>query len=291
MEKHEKLAYVINYLKLKKVIKTQKEFAKLIVVDEPSVTRALQGNESYVSNVCKKTLFAFPEINPDYLLGDSEVMMKADAEQTTQRSLIDFEPVEEAKPKAKKPDELPIVPVQTFRSADTDVYKYIHDKYDKVNKLRISEVIKQTDLVVMTSNDSMMPAISPTDYLLVHKLGKNATITDGEVYYIDTCTRGGLIRHFTYDSEKDVYVGRAENSTAFPDAVVARDDVTDISAILCLMRFVMPSIKPCDHADQLRDNSAHIASLIDQLGKAGERVDKAGERTDKLLELLFNKMQ
>lgn len=228
--------------------------------------------------VAKKIVATFPEIRLEWVLTGEGAMLREGVEEV--------EEVQEVKPtpEVSQPlvGELPILPVQTFRAADTDAYDYIQRNYDAVNKFRVSKVLKHTDMIVMTSNDSMMPTISPTDYLFVHKLAIGAKITDGEVYYIDTKSQGGLVRRFTYDPTIESYIGRAENSAAFPDAVVHKDDVSEISAILCMMRFVMPSTKACDHGEQLRENNNHIASLIEQ-------IDKSGERVDKLIDLLASK--
>lgn len=296
MEKHEKLAYVINYLKLKKVIKTQKEFAKFIVVDEPSVTRALQGNESYIGNVCKKTLFAFPDINPDFLLGDSEVMLKSEAESVTPRNAITGEPIEAEEKPAEDVEEvqaLPIVGIDLMKQRDINTFDYVDDNYDSLNKLRLGKVMERTTLVIQTYNDSMAQSIAPTDFLFVQKLGNPAhKIKEGDVYYIDTKSRGGIVRRCYYGSEPGVIEGRADNAQLYPTVLIPEDDINDVGVIIGSFRFALPSASEAiNFAKQLNAKDEHITTLLGQLDKAGERADKAGERADRLMELLLTKFQ
>lgn len=296
MEKHEKLRQLFYYYRVKGKIRNQKDFAKTIGVDEGSVSKAFQGNPTYLYNVIRKTLNAFTDINPDYLEGDSEVMLKSEAESVTPRNAITGEPIEaEDKPveDVEEVQALPIVDIDLMKQRDINTFDYVDDNYDSLNKLRLGKVMERTTLVIQTYNDSMGQAIAPTDYLFVQKLGNPAhKIKEGDVYYIDTKSRGGIVRRCYYGSEPGIIEGRADNAQLYPTVLIPENDINDIGVIIGSFRFALPSASEAiNFAKQLNAKDEHITTLLGQLDKAGERADKAGERHDKLLELLFTKLQ
>lgn len=295
MEKHEKLRQLFYYYRVKEKIRNQKDFAKTIGVDEGSVSKAFQGNPTYLYNVIRKTLFAFPDINPDFLLGDSEVMMKADAESVTPRNAITGEPIEAEEVDAEEVTDtaVSVIPRRIFNKPEVDVYEYAEENKENLPTLEVANILEGVQIAIHPSDDSMYPNIYANDYLLVRRVPQGARITDGKVYYINTHSRGGFVRRFYQHGEgKEAYFeGLADNAEVFPPAKIAMNDIISISAIICILRKDIHAPVDRSHTKQIEQSNAHISQLITEIGKMGDRADKAGERTDRLMEFLINKMQ
>lgn len=295
MEKHEKLRQLFYYYRVKGEIRNQKDFAKTIGVDEGSVSKALQGNPTYIYNVIRKTLNAFTDINPDYLEGDSEVMMKSEVESVTPRNAITGEPIEAEEVDAEEVADtaVSVIPRRIFNKPEVDVYEYAEENKENLPTLEVANILEGVQIAIHPSDDSMYPNIYANDYLLVRRVPQGARITDGKVYYINTHSRGGFVRRFYQHGEgKEAYFeGLADNAEVFPPAKIAMDDIISISAIICILRKDIHAPVDRSHSKQIEQSNAHISQLITEIGKAGERADKARESTDRLIEMMIEQMK
>lgn len=295
MEKHEKLRKVVDYYKFNGIVASDSAFANRICINRTSLSQAINGSLSYLDAAIRKTLFAFPDINPDFLLGDSEVMMKADAESVTPRNAITGEPIEAEEVDAEEVADtaVSVIPRRIFNKPEVDVYEYAEENKDNLPTLEVANILEGVQIAIHPSDDSMYPNIYANDYLLVRRVPQGARITDGKVYYINTHSRGGFVRRFYQHGEgKEAYFeGLADNAEVFPPAKIAMDDIISISAIICILRKDIHAPVDRSHSKQIEQSNAHISQLITEIGKMGERADKAGERTDRLMEFLINKMQ
>ena len=291
-----KIRKVVDYLRYNNFINSQQNLAEKLVVNRSTLSSAINGNEKYMDTVIRKLLFAFPDINPDFLLGDSEVMLKSEAESVTPRNAITGEPIEAEDKPAEDVEEvqaLPIVGIDLMKQRDINTFDYVDDNYDSLNKLRLGKVMERTTLVIQTYNDSMAQSIAPTDFLFVQKLGNPAhKIKEGDVYYIDTKSRGGIVRRCYYGSEPGVIEGRADNAQLYPTVLIPEDDINDVGVIIGSFRFALPSASEAiNFAKQLNAKDEHITTLLGQLDRAGERADKAGERADRLIEMMMEQIK
>lgn len=295
MEKHEKLRQVFYFYRVKEKIRNQKDFAKTIGVDEGSVSKAFQGNPTYLYNVIRKTLNAFTDINPDFLLGDSEVMLKAKAESVTPRNAITGEPIEAEEVEAEEVADtaVSVIPRRIFNKPEVDVYEYAEENKESLPTLEVANILEGVQIAIHPSDDSMYPNIYANDYLLVRRVPQGARITDGKVYYINTHSRGGFVRRFYQhgEGEEAYFEGLADNAEVFPPAKIAMDDIISISAIICILRKDIHAPIDRSHSKQIEQSNTHISQLITEIGKAGERADKAGERTDRLIEMMMEQMK
>ena len=229
--------------------------------------------------LARKIVTAFPEIRFEWLFtGEGDMFVEGHSGEVAQVEALSDAPADVEEVQA-----LPIVDMDIMKQRDVNAFNYVGDNYDRVNKLRLGQLFENTDLVISTYNESMTPNILPTDYLFIQRLNNpKHKIKEGEVYYIDTKNRGGLVRRCYYGSEAGIIEGRADNSALYPTVLIEEDDINDVGVILGSFRFVIPSGLACGHEEQLRESSAHISSLIEQ-------IDKSGERVDKLIDLLAKK--
>lgn len=229
--------------------------------------------------LARKIVTAFPEIRFEWLFtGEGDMLVEGYSGEVAQ-----VEASSDAPADVEEVQALPIVDMDIMKQRDVNAFNYVGDNYDRVNKLRLGQLFENTDLVISTYNESMTPNILPTDYLFIQRLNNpKHKIKEGEVYYIDTKNRGGLVRRCYYGSEAGIIEGRADNSALYPTVLIEEDDINDVGVILGSFRFVIPSGLACGHEEQLRESSAHISSLIEQ-------IDKSGERVDKLIDLLAKK--
>ena len=295
MEKSMKIRKVVDYLRYNNFISSQQNLAEKLVVNRSTLSSAINGNEKYMDTVIRKLLFVFPDINPDFLLGDSEVMMKSDAESVTPRNAITGEPIEAKEVDAEEVADtaVSVIPRRIFNKPEVDVYEYAEENKKNLPTLEVANILEGVQIAIHPSDDSMYPNIYANDYLLVRRVPQGARITDGKVYYINTHSRGGFVRRFYQHGEgKEAYFeGLADNAEVFPPAKIAMDDIISISAIICILRKDIHAPADRSHSKQIEQSNAHISQLITEIGKAGERAGKAGERTDRLIEMMMEQMK
>lgn len=243
--------------------------------------------------LAKKITAVFPEIDTTWLLTGEGKMFVDGVEPTGPREPIDENPfveVEEVQP-------LPIVDQDVMKQRNLNIFNYVGDNLDKVNKLRMGQTFDSANFVVSTYNESMLPNILPTDQLIVQRLNDpHHKIKEGEVYFVDTNSRGGLVRRCYYGAEKGVLECRADNYEVFPTLFVEEDDINDVGVILASVRYVIPSGLLKNYNEQMRESNAHISALIEQIDKARElnnsvvgELSKQGARIDELIQLYKNK--
>ena len=290
MEKHEKLRQLFYFYRVNGKIKNQKDFANFIGVDEGSVSKALQGNPSYLYNVIRKTNQAFPDANPDFLEGDSEIMMKADLCEVNE---MQSEQVENIPAEEVPETSVSVIPRRVFNQPEVDIYEYANANTGSLPTLEVASILKDVEIAIHPSDDSMHPNIYANDYLLVRRVPKDALITDGKVYCFDTYSRGGFVRRFYQrgEGENAYFEGVADNSDIFPPAKIALSDINSISEVICILRKEIHSPSGFSQSKQIEQSNTHISRLITEVGKMGERADKADERTDRLIEMMMVQMK
>ena len=160
MEKHDIIKEVFETLRFKGVIKSQKEFAKLIGTSENSLSRAMKGDEAYLT---------------DKLMSKVEAAMK----------------YYESPTKEEIEQEMVLVIPTGARAGTLADFTTSIAAYDCE---RIVTPIKGADYAIQVTGDSMSPEYPSGSMILIKKINENAFIEWGKTYVLDT-ENGAVIKN------------------------------------------------------------------------------------------------
>ena len=160
MEKQNLLQEAFEYLRFRKIVKSQKEFAKLIGTSENSLSRALKGDEAYLT--------------PNLIAKVESVYKYYDTTPTQE----EFEQ-----------ETLPILPTD----ARAGTLAEFSDSVEAYNCERMISPIRGADFAMQVTGDSMSPEYPSGSVIICKKINEKAFIEWGKVFVLDT-DNGAVIK-------------------------------------------------------------------------------------------------
>ena len=229
-------------------------------------------SNGYVSSIRKnigiekldKILKIFPNINRDWLIYGTGEMLRTTEEPIT----TETKSTEEVEAEEVAVEEFPVIPVSLIDKDNTNIWHEIQENSDQWDKLNIQQLVQECDIVYRVISDVMSPDISIGDILFLKKIPRRKTL-NGECYLVDTRSYGILIRYVFVegDSIKCVAPNRP-----LQDLIIPQDEIYGIYAIRGKFSCRVTYSEGSSISHQSANN--HIAQLINEVAKAGERVDK-----------------
>lgn len=170
MEKANRIREAFESLRFKGVIKTQKEFAQLIDIAPNSLSRAINGNETYLT---------------DNLMSKVDSLIK----------YYDAPPTEE-----EITQEMVLVIPTGARAGTLADFSASIQAYDCE---RMVTPIKGADYAIQVTGDSMSPEYPSGSMILIKRINEKAFIEWGKTYVLDT-ENGAVIKTIRKTDNPDV---------------------------------------------------------------------------------------
>lgn len=161
MDKLTTIKEAFEFLRYRKIVKTQKEFAELVGVAPNNLSRAMNGNEAYLT---------------DNLVSKVEAIVK----------------YYDDKPTNEEIDQEMVLVIPTGARAGT-----LADFSSSVSAYdceRMVTPIKGADFAIQVTGDSMSPEYPSGSVVLIKKINENAFIEWGKTYVLDT-ENGAVIKN------------------------------------------------------------------------------------------------
>ena len=178
-----------------------------------------------------------------------------------------------------------IVPDKIVRDPNTDVLEWVSDTGSTlVNKFNIARIWHNTDFIISMNNSAMAPALYQNELVFLKEFAEGSEIIDGEIYGIETRSRGILIR-FLYNDD-DAYITRPKNTREYSMIRIPKEQVIRLYEPVFHGATHLSSIPDTEGemAKQISQQDKYISSLIDQVGASVGEIIKQGARTDRLIE-------
>lgn len=150
---------IFEQLRFRGVIKSQKDFAELIGATQNTISRALKGDEAYLT---------------DNLVSKAEAVAKY---------------YEEPTPEEINQDMVLVIPTGAMGGSLIDFAESTHS-YDCE---RLVTPIKGADYAIQVTGDSMSPDYPSGSMILIKKINEKAFVEWGKVYVLDTIN-GAVIK-------------------------------------------------------------------------------------------------
>jgi phage repressor protein C with HTH and peptisase S24 domain len=170
MDKIALIREVFEHLRFKGVVKSQKEFAKLIGTSENSISRALKGDEAYLTD---------------------SLLSKVDAVQ----KFYDDKPTNE-----EIDQEMVLVIPTGARAGTLADFATSISAYDCE---RMVTPIKGADYAIQVTGDSMSPEYPSGSMILIKRINEKAFVEWGKTYVLDT-ENGAVIKTIRRTDNPDV---------------------------------------------------------------------------------------
>lgn len=169
----------------------------------------------------------------------------------------------------------PLVPDKIVRDPSIEVLDWVNSREidHSQNAFNIASILRRTKFVIQMSNSAMSPTLYQNEYVFLKPFASTSEIIDGEIYGIETAARGVLIR-FLYN-DGDCYLARPKNTREFGDLRIPKADANLFHIVFHGSTHLssLPDNEG-EMAEQLSRQGDYITSLIDEVGKAGQRVDR-----------------
>lgn len=176
----------------------------------------------------------------------------------------------------------PLVPDKIVRDPNIEVLDWVNSREidHTQNAFNIASILRRTKFVIQMSNSAMSPTLYQNEYVFLKPFASTSEIIDGEIYGIETASRGVLIR-FLYD-DGDHYLARPKNTREFGDLRIPKADANLFHIVFHGSTHLssLPDNEG-EMIEQLSRQGDYISSLIDEVGKAGQRVDRLIDMVDK----------
>lgn len=160
MDNLQQLQEAFEYLRFRKIVKSQKEFAKLIGTSENTLSRAMKGDESYLT--------------PNLLAKVESVYKYYDTTPTQE----EFEQ-----------ETVPVLPTDARAGTLADFAESV----EAYNCERMVSPIRGADFAMQVTGDSMSPEYPSGAMILCKKIDERAFIEWGKVFVLDT-VNGAVIK-------------------------------------------------------------------------------------------------
>lgn len=169
----------------------------------------------------------------------------------------------------------PLVPDKIVRDPSIEVLDWVNSREidHSQNAFNIASILRRTKFVIQMSNSAMSPTLYQNEYVFLKPFASTSEIIDGEIYGIETAARGVLIR-FLYD-DGDYYLARPKNTREFSDLRIPKTDANLFHIVFHGSTHLssLPDNEG-EMIEQLSRQGDYIKSLIDEVGKSGQRVDR-----------------
>lgn len=169
----------------------------------------------------------------------------------------------------------PLVPDKIVRDPSIEVLDWVNSREidHSQNAFNIASILRRTKFVIQMSNSAMSPTLYQNEYVFLKPFAQTSEIIDGEIYGIETAARGVLIR-FLYN-DGDCYLARPKNTREFGDLRIPKTDANLFHIVFHGSTHLssLPDNEG-EMVEQLSRQGDYIKSLIDEVGKSGQRVDR-----------------
>jgi phage repressor protein C with HTH and peptisase S24 domain len=246
-----------------------------------------------------------PNINKDWLLTGEGEMLKVPATLTVYNptheehqemgsnidmSIVPAQVVEEIKAEVveeiREEIAVPILPSDVANCPDMNIRKYAEDNSAELEHFDPSVMTANVDLAEKIRKTSMLPTFAPNDIVFIKFLKDKTKIIDGHIYYFDTKTRPTMIRKVKFDPDGRLRL--IAQNPSFGDIVTTFDDIQNVATIEGLFRMSFGD-QYSEIEEVRRKKDAQVDSLINEVSKAGERVDKMMEQMTTLVKHAIEK--
>ena len=212
MDKIVLLKQAFNALRVKGIIKTQKDFANLLGCNEASISRALKGDEKYLT---------------DGLISRVQEYMNENVSAIPEQWIKDFPSLDTIKVKPEQVT-IPVIPTGARAGTLGDFAEGVKE-YDCE---RMISPIKGADFAIQVTGDSMSPEYPNGSQIIIKKISAEF-IAWGNVFCLDT-NDGAIIKQ-VYPTDDDSVIECRSLNPAYPPFFIKRDLINGwYRVLMCL---------------------------------------------------------
>jgi hypothetical protein len=129
--------------------------------------------------------------------------------------------------------EIPVIPAWMFRAPNTDIYKAVMND-PNVETLPAVPHFSEHELFARCPGDAMSPRICRGYLMALRRLEKDAPISNGDIYAVDTWSQGMILRRIR-DNKDGTWTCTPVNQDHFQPFDIDRFDVINVFRIVGIL--------------------------------------------------------
>lgn len=212
MEKLDILTKAFNALRISGIIRTQKDFANLVGCNEASMSRALKGDDKYLT---------------DGLIARVQAYMNENISAVPGEWIKDFPALDAINVKQEQVT-IPVIPTGARAGTLGDFAEGVQE----YNCERMVSPIKGADFAIQVTGESMSPEYPNGSHIIIKKISAEF-ISWGNVFCLDT-NDGAIIKQ-VYPTDDDSIIECRSLNPAYPPFKVKKDLINGwYRVLMCL---------------------------------------------------------
>lgn len=258
----------------------QKELGEILNIAQSQVSLMQNGRRDILPSHIELLNKHFgEEVVKSYMVDNEvvEIFRTPQAKQIT-ADIIPAQVVEEIRgeiiAEIQEAESVPLVSTKVANDPRYNIRKFVEKHGDEMERIKPSDLVSEADIAEKIRKGSMMPTFMPGDIVFVRLIDDKTIIADGHTYYFDLRNRPTIIRKVKFEGDKLRLI--AENPS-YGDIVTTFDEIDNVADIVGMFRSYF-SNQYAEIEDIRRKKDEQVNNLIEEVSKAGERVDKMMEQ-------------
>lgn len=206
----------------------QNDISKILDITQSAVSNQLSGR-AFGINAAKKWSKSFG-FNKLWLMTGEGLMF----EHNGPSNILEGDKIEIMGPKHHYNDEIPVIPAWLFRAPNIDIYNHVINDINVETLPTIPHINKKIDIYARCPGDAMFPKICKGTLMALSKLDKETPIMNGNIYVVDTYSRGMILRRIL-DNKDNTWTCVPVNKDQFQAFNINRDDVINVFDVVGLL--------------------------------------------------------
>ena len=182
------------------------------------IGKAKKEGKALNSDSIEKILYAYPDLNGDWLLTGNGAMLRSDNETTSEKPSI----------------QIPLIPIDAvagFNGVDIDCIRMIDCEQYAIPEF----VAAKAEFLIRVSGSSMYPKYSNGDILACRRIQEVTFIQWGKVYVIDSSQGAMVKRMFEIEGDQDNVLCKSDNAN-YPPFKLPKTDIRSLSIVVGVVR-------------------------------------------------------
>ena len=241
---------------MQKINVSENEFAPMIGIPQTTINGYSRGKNKPSLAYVMAVIDRFPELSAEWLLRGEGEMFRSNPSGTSAVTITGQNHVgnvntgiyneKPCRPYSFEEDDevtdadfecieqIPVVPASAIKAPGVDLMTYVDENQQHIEQRKVVKGGVIADFIIRVKDVSLMPEYMPGDELYLKEIDITKGILNGNVYAVDTDSKGMVIR--VLNEEGDHFIASSFNNARFRDSIIQKNDILRIYNITQLRR-------------------------------------------------------
>lgn len=271
---------------------SQTGFGEKIGVDQSVVSHMIKGSRKLRQDHIERLEAEYgKDVVQSYEINEAVTNMITKPQATEVKAeIIPAQVVEEIRAEAveeiKAEEAIPFISNEIATKPNLDIRDYINKNASELEHINPRDMLGNPSACEKVMTTSMIPTFQPNDIVFVKFLPEKKHIIDGHTYYFDFKNRPTMIRKVKLLPDGGLCL--IAQNPMYGDIITTFDDINNVAKIIGMLRLTFGN-QYAEIEEMRRKKDAQVDALIQEVSKAGVRVDKMMEQMSLLVKQAIEK--